>query len=451
MREYELLLGRAMRGPILDTWSRRGMEDALRLIEDVDREDDAIRVRWVWLDATQPDRFAPRAPVEGAGALPPAGRSSVVAGEGGGAARLVSLVPLSVPGNRPGALELSESLWKQDARAATAVRRLSVLLAGLLVASALTIFFLGVKLVGKPLARILAKVRRVGEGELSGPLELGGAGELNDVARGLNEMCEQLTEAQGRVAAETNAKIQALDQLRHADRLRTVGRLASGIAHELGTPLNVVSGRAALISSGKLDLDQARESAEIIRSQAERIARIIRQLLDYARRRPSRKGSMDVGRVVASACELIAPAAKKEGVTLSWTADGDERKLARGNEAEIQQVISNLLVNAMQSIPSGGAVTVEVGRVHATPPRSEGGAAGPHVRVAVSDEGAGIAAEDLPRIFEPFFTTKDVGIGTGLGLSIVYGILRDHAGWIEVESDPGAGSRFVFYLPEESA
>jgi signal transduction histidine kinase len=111
-------------------------------------------------------------------------------------------------------------------------------------------------------------------------------------------------------------------------------------------------------------------------------------------------------------------------------------------------VISNLLVNAIQSMPDGGAVRVDVGRASVGRPEADDATPLSAVRVRISDEGLGIAAEDLPHVFEPFFTTKDVGSGTGLGLSIVYGILQDHGGWIEVDSEPGRGSRFTFYLPE---
>jgi signal transduction histidine kinase len=319
MREYALWIGRGLRGPITDVWNARGMQRALELLADVNREEGELRVRWVWLDGEVSPDFAPAAPVAALEDLDrEAGSSFVVddGGDGGDGARLVSYVLVDVPGGRRGALELSESMARRAARTTLAIQRVSILLGGLLVVSALTIIFLGVRLVGRPLAQLTAKAERVGAGDLSDPIELVGAGELVDLADSMNRMCAQLSEAQLRVARETADKIQALEQLRHVDRLQTVGRLASGIAHELGTPLNVVSGRAGLIESGKLGPGQVAESAEIIRTQAERMTHIIRQLLDFARRRTSEKQVLDIGKVVANTCELVAPAARKQGVVL---------------------------------------------------------------------------------------------------------------------------------------
>jgi len=446
MSDYALLLGRSLRGPIADIWRERGIDRALELIQDVNAAEQAVTVRWVWFDAPDDDPFAPAA--RGAlGELSDGGRSTLASRDGD--AHLVSYVPVDVPGERRGALEVSESLAKREAREATAIRRASLLILELLAASALTIFFLGVRFVGKPLAQLTAKAERVGGGDLSGPLELDGGGELADLADSLNRMCEQLAAARARIAAEMADKIEALEQLRHADRLRTAGRLASGIAHELGTPLNVVSGRAALIGSGKLGPAEIAASADVIRAQADRMTQIIRQLLDFTRRRSSDKRAVDIGRVAADMCDMLAPVAKKQGVVLQCSRDERDHFMARANESEIQQVISNLLMNAIQSMPDGGQVVVGVDRARSTPPGKD--AAAPVIRVAVADRGHGIAEENLPHVFEPFFTTKEVGQGTGLGLSIAYGIVQDHGGWIVAESEPGEGSRFTCHLPEDDS
>jgi signal transduction histidine kinase len=118
----------------------------------------------------------------------------------------------------------------------------------------------------------------------------------------------------------------------------------------------------------------------------------------------------------------------------------------RMDEAQVQQVIANLLLNAIQAMPKGGRVDIALDQVRASPP---GGASGQrdYVRLVIADEGGGIPPESLPRIFEPFFTTKDVGDGTGLGLSVCQGIVEEHGGWIEVDSQVGKGSRFSVYLP----
>jgi signal transduction histidine kinase len=114
---------------------------------------------------------------------------------------------------------------------------------------------------------------------------------------------------------------------------------------------------------------------------------------------------------------------------------------------QVQQVLTNLVMNGLQAMKRPGTVRVRAAEVRATPPASEGGDEADYVRLDVEDEGDGIAPDVLPHVFEPFFTTKDVGEGTGLGLSVSYGLVRDHGGWIGVRSEPGRGSCFSIYLP----
>lgn len=446
MSAYALLVGRTLCGPIADIWNERGMDRALELLDDVNKGGNAISVRWVWLNAGSGE-FEPKSRIDPSRLREHPGLS-VVAGAEDGDERLLTYVPTNVPGGRPGALELSESLERRDARVGDRIKHVGILLGGVLAASAAAILFLGVKLVGRPLDQLAEKAERVGAGDLSGPLDLRGAGELSDLARRLNRMCEDLAASRARTEEESERKLLALGQLRHADRLKTVGRLAAGIAHELGTPLNVISGRAAMINNGTLSTDEVNESAGIIYSQAGRMAGIIRQLLDFARRGTSEKRILSIDSTVSTTCKLLEPAANESNVTLEASFGADRPYSVRGNESEIQQVISNLLMNAIQSMPQGGTVRVEVSQSLVPPQEQACAPPTAHIRVAVIDEGVGIAEGDLQRIFEPFFTTKDVGRGTGLGLSIVYGIIEDHGGWVEAESRPGDGSRFTIHIPE---
>jgi signal transduction histidine kinase len=268
------------------------------------------------------------------------------------------------------------------------------------------------------------------------------------LARALNSLCDQLREAQHKIDAEARARVAAMDQLRHADRLRTVGRLAAGLAHELGTPLNVVSGRAALISSGRLPDDEVHRSAVIIKSEADRIATIIRQLLDFARRNTPHRKPTDLVQLTRQTIQLLTPIAEKRQSHIDLQAPAHPLSLDL-DSAQIQQVLTNLMVNAVESMPRGGPVQVTIDELAAAPPDQTPPRPTPCVRLAVCDKGQGIAPEIQEQIFEPFFTTKDVGEGTGLGLSIAYGIVQEHGGWIEVESQPGQGSCFSVYLPRE--
>jgi signal transduction histidine kinase len=147
--------------------------------------------------------------------------------------------------------------------------------------------------------------------------------------------------------------------------------------------------------------------------------------------------------------ELLRPLADPGRVGLALDAPGDAF-VAQVDAPQIEQALTNLVVNAIQASGEGRNITVSLRREHARAPDSDGGRDGDWIAVRVQDEGCGIPAETLPRVFEPFFTTKDVGKGTGLGLSVAHGIVRDHGGWIDARSDFGYGSTFSLFLPVEA-
>jgi two-component system NtrC family sensor kinase len=144
--------------------------------------------------------------------------------------------------------------------------------------------------------------------------------------------------------------------------------------------------------------------------------------------------------------DLVRPLARKKNVDLSVVSK-DNDAVASTDAMQLQQALTNLLVNAIQASDDGHPVEVQIARERARSPVELGGKEDDYVCLCVKDEGPGIARENLEHVFEPFFTTKDVGEGTGLGLSVVYGIVRDHGGWIAVESEVGRGTRFSMYLP----
>ena len=260
-------------------------------------------------------------------------------------------------------------------------------------------------------------------------------------------MCKRLAESQGKIREETAARIAAMEQLRHADRLKTVGRLASGIAHELGTPLNVVSGRASLIVSGKLPPGEIEQSAAAIKTEADKMTRIIRQLLDFGRSSTPHKVAVDLRQVVSQTVDLLHTLAEKHDVHMKF-APGSDPAIAEVDVGQIQQVLTNLMVNAVQAMPEGGTLDVAIRRQTASPPEKGGNGQSAYYGIEIRDQGVGIAEENMQQLFEPFFTTKAVGDGTGLGLSIAYGIVQEHGGWIDVTSRPGQGSCFTVFLPE---
>jgi signal transduction histidine kinase len=312
--------------------------------------------------------------------------------------------------------------------------------------SGLIAILLGTRFVGRPLKQVRDKARRLGAGDFAGRLDLRQHDEIGELAEEMNVLGDRLADATRRLAEEHEAKIDALEQLRHTDRLATVGQLASGIAHELGTPLSVVSARAAMMASDAAAEGESKANARVIVEQAGRMTDIIRQLLDFARRRGAQMTVTDLRRIVERTLDLLSTVARTRHVTLALEAPA-EPMLARIDQGQIQQALTNVILNGIQAMPRGGRLTISVGVQRARPPAERGGVESEYLCVTVADEGDGIPAESLPRIFEPFYTTKDVGEGTGLGLSVAYGIVTEHGGWIEVESTPGAGSRFRILLP----
>jgi two-component system NtrC family sensor kinase len=448
MKSRADLLGRAMSGLVKDVWKTVNQERVLELIDEVNQKEHQAYIRWVWLDSKAEDSFQPRVSLAKLDAVIHGRKIHYKERSKNGSGYLYTYVPVDVEEQRPGALELSESLSAYDDYVHATIYRTVILATVLAILSGVIALTLGTTIVGIPLRRLTEKIQRVGMGDLSGSLHLRGHDELSGVATAINTMCEQLNEAQEKVRAETAARINSLEQLRHADRLSTVGRLAAGVAHELGTPLNVVSGRAGLIETGDLEEEEIIESANIIKAQVDRITTIIRQLLDFARRSSPQKTQIEMRQLVKKTLELLSSLKTKRQVTLELTG-ADIPITVQADPNQIQQVLMNLIMNATQAMPQGGKVSVGMDFETVQPPEDQEGAPGEYLRVFVKDEGSGIAPEVFPHIFEPFFTTKDMGEGNGLGLSIAYGIIQEHGGWIDVTSELGKGSCFSMYLPME--
>jgi signal transduction histidine kinase len=442
-------LGHAMEDVLANAWRSAGHQAVLQFVERAnDGQQHRVRIRWVWFDAPSNDDHCPSASRE---QLTPASVEQHLAIETDtpeGSSYLHIYWPVRANPQRPGGLEFSRPMDELEESKREVIRRTAWLIGGMALLSGLLATALGVRYVGRPLRQLMEKTRRIAAGDLQGSLKLRSGDELAELADSLNSMCEQLAASQTKVRQETAARIAALEQLRHADRLKTVGRLASGIAHELGTPLNVVSGRAGLIASGKLTGDEIGQSAAAIKAEAERMTKIIRQLLDFARASSPHKAPTDLSTVVGQTADLLRPLAEKRNVQLC-IAPGEVSAVAAIDAGQIQQVLTNLMVNAIQAMPNGGNVDIAVRRQTARAPDSADDHPCEYLAIEVRDQGVGIAEEHLQHLFEPFFTTKGVGEGTGLGLSIAYGIVQEHGGWIDVTSRPNQGSCFTVFLPGE--
>jgi len=426
------LAGRALRPTFVEIWRVEGETRALHVLAKSDDQLGDMVVRWV--------------PAESGQELPPdeAVRLDSANGE---KRRVFVWLHVAEQGVTPGALELSQTLDQEAELVRWVVRDKALTsLGAVLVALALSLV-VGLGFIGRPIKELVLQARRIGEGDTSSRLVVSRQDEIGDLGHELNAMCDRLEAARKKLLAEAEARLRTVGQVRHADRLKTVGKLAAGLAHELGTPLNVVSGRAKMIASGRLVSEVAIENATIIHGQAERMTRIIRQLLDFARRGRANKAKVDLNKLSQRVLDLLTPLAKKRGVVVELDAADGAEAVLDADEGQIEQVLSNLVVNGIDAMSEGGELVVRIRSEAASPPAGSDPNPGDYLRIDVQDSGAGIRKEDIDRVFEPFFTTKDVGQGTGLGLSVAHGIVRDHGGWIAVQSEENGGSCFSVYLP----
>lgn len=438
MRGEAAALGRALARGVAHVWQRDGEPAARAFLETATSKRENIQARWVWLDAKGQD--APRASLE---RLEEMAQGKVVTLRDGTGRILLTYIPVQVPEARRGGLEIAQSLEQLDSYIRASLQSEVLGSIGAVVIAGLLALGLGVVFIGRPINRLAAKARRVGTGDLTGPLELDQRDELGELANEINLMCERL-------ADESKAREQATEQLRHADRLTTVGKLASGLAHELGTPLNVVGGRAKLIVDGEVEGQEVIDSARIVVEQAERMTALIRQLLDFARPRELHKAPLNVTTLGKRVCELVATIARKANVTLV-PPPADETLRVEADDGQLTQVLTNLIVNAIQATPEKGTVSLGARRVDQVPPPYVGGDEQPWMAIDVRDTGPGLDEVTRARMFEPFYTTKEIGDGTGLGLSVSWGLVREHGGWIDAQSAPGGGSTFTVYLPARGA
>ncbi|MFP4105372.1 MAG: sensor histidine kinase [Phycisphaerae bacterium] len=442
------LFGRILRTSVRSAWIANGRERALSMIEAMNVGRHPMHMSWVPFDGS--DGLNARLDRNSLSKLAEGETVSLRRHRGEEGEVQYFFLPIDVP-EADGAIQLAEPLADRSRYVRHALVREFAAGGAVVVGSGAAVILLGMFVIGRPLSRLRERVNEIGDGQLGKRLKLGGRDELSALADGLNDMCARLVAAREREQAETQKRIAAMEQMRHMDRLTTIGRLASGIAHELGTPLNVISGRADMISDGTIPLgsQDIQTNAVTIKSQADRMTQIIRHLLDFARQRPPERVKVSGEEVVRQAVELVDCLGYR-GKMRVQTAQPGTSLIAKMDPVQMQQVMTNLIENALQAMPEGGEAVVSVEAVdNAAAPTGVTVSSDRFLQITVEDQGEGIAAENLPNVFDPFFTTKDVGEGTGLGLSITYGIVREHGGWIEVFSRLGEGSRFVVYLPQE--
>lgn len=344
-----------------------------------------------------------------------------------------------------GMLEISKStdvLSKGDLGRAVALVVLIVAVTTLMVGA------LASRLVSRPITKLLRGIDDVAKGDLSHVILAERDDEIGQIATRFNEMTFSLRESRGETQRQNEAKLALEQRLGQTEKLATIGQLAAEIAHEVGTPLNVIAGRARSIQRKSKHPEAVEKNAAIVAEQTARITRIIQRLLDFTRRKVGAIGKSEVNlnELSLTTMELLAgqfSAAKVK--TRLDRAEGLPR--VAGDADRLQQVMINLLLNAVQAMPDGGSIAVETRVVRRTRPGLEGSAEQSFVAFSVRDTGVGVRDEIRDKIFDPFYTTKDGTGGTGLGLAVCSGIVKEHDGWIDVEDNHGGGTIFRVYLP----
>ncbi|MCP3103478.1 ATP-binding protein [Myxococcus sp. K15C18031901] len=296
----------------------------------------------------------------------------------------------------------------------------------------------------RPLERMVGAMRAVRGGDFTTSVVAERDDEVGEVAHAFNAMVKELGEARGRLTEEVEARIALEAGLQRVDKLVTLGQLSAGLAHEIGSPLLILGGRAQALAARTELPEDVRRNANILVEQSERIARTVRQLLDLSRRKPTRRDVLDVAAPVRAVVDLLEHEARKRDVRLvSELAPSLPRVFADGDG--VQQVALNLLTNALRATSRGGTVRLALApanfRIAPSLPERAG------ICLSVEDTGVGIDAERVEHIFEPFFSTWSEQGGTGLGLAVVKSIVNEHGGTMAVSSRPGEGSLFQVFLP----
>jgi signal transduction histidine kinase len=230
---------------------------------------------------------------------------------------------------------------------------------------------------------------------------------------------------------ENNARLQ--EQLRHADRLATIGQLSAGIAHEINEPLSAILGFGQLIKSDYQLPEAAEKDLQKIIASALHAREVVRKLMLFSRQVPPKMQNVNLNKLIEEGFYFLENRCEKQGITIEYDLQQNLPEIV-ADASQIHQVLVNLSVNAMQAMPQGGTISIKTSY-------HDG-----NIELQVSDTGIGMDKDLLQKIFVPFFTTKDVDQGTGLGLPVVHGIISSHHGAIKVESNPGKGSTFRIFL-----
>jgi two-component system NtrC family sensor kinase len=392
----------------------------------------------------------------------------------GGEKWLEVIVPLHLGTKAIGGIRLVSSLDETQSFLSKKRNRAMILTFFSILVILITLTMLFGKLVGDPIQRLVEAMSRAEKGDLEAEAQIQGEDELGKLGRNFNRMLgtirethqqniellrqvnqfnEELTrriEAATSELAKRNEELRLLNealfesqrQLSQSEKLAAVGQVTATMAHQIGTPLNSISGYIQLMLQDGNLRPKDRDRLKIIESQLDRLADSVKSLLSFTRQPKPQLKSLDVNEVLEELIHLSEPWFLARNVRLSTHLSPDLPPVL-GDSTHLQTLFLNLITNALDAMPQGGVLTIKTQPV--SPPLSSDD--GRWLEISIADTGIGITEESKRRIFDPFFTTKKMGEGTGLGLAICEKIIKEHSGMIDVKSEVGKGSTFFISIP----
>jgi len=264
-------------------------------------------------------------------------------------------------------------------------------------------------------------------------VEVLGRSELGLLARSFNIMIERVKDQMTALRQASQKLSKAEEEVLRSEKLASLGRMAAGIAHDLGNPVSALTGYLDILIKGTRSQEKEREMLQRSYGEVQRMDRIIKGLLDFSRPRDARLEDVDVNSVVQDTLSILTPQKVLDGIEVKMELK-DGLPPARANTSLLTQVVLNMILNSADAMPSEGTLTLSTGAKNGS------------LEIVISDTGVGIRKEDIPRIFDPFFTTKEPGKGSGLGLSICQRIIDSFGGRILVESEWKKGTTFTIVL-----
>jgi two-component system NtrC family sensor kinase len=401
--------------------------------------------------------------------------------------RVVFYAPLWIQGKIAGGIQMEVPLG--DIMMNLLEYKRIILISIILDALVLIVFgtFLLSRVLVKPLKDLVRLTQKISDGDFSQTIEVTSKNEIGQLISSFNRMVERLKENQENLEKYleslelTNKKLkQAQEELIRTEKLASIGRFAAGVAHEVGNPLGAILGYTSILEKEGIDREESKDYLKRIEKEIERINRIVRELLDFARPSKFEIREVEINQVVKNAISLLSYQKNFKNVETQLELQSD-LPMVKGDETQISQVFINIILNAIDAMPNGGILKIQTEDLLVEnlflnrspklyPPRRRGDPVKSDyfhmrkpdplsailtkfskgdrlVKTRISDTGIGIREEDLKKIFDPFFTTKDPDKGTGLGLSISLRIVESLGGEMRVESEEGKGSSFEVYFP----